>query len=130
MKRRLSIVVAVAGLLAASAGTAAAPAATTVDPGRIVQLLNQVSGVVRGDQSNCRKMGSEMKAFLAAHNREFAAFHRQSARWTAAQKLAYARRWGAQIHTAIRSIATGVVSCAVNGDVRAALTALSAVRPH
>ena len=130
MKLRLSIVFAVAGLLAASAGTTTAPAATAVDPGHIVQLLNRLSGVVKADQGNCQKMGADMKAFLAAHKGEFAAFHRESAKWSAAQKLVYARRWGAQVQTAIRNIASGIVSCAVNADVRSALTKLSAVKPH
>lgn len=130
MKPTLLIALVLVVLAACAARTTAASAAATVDPGRIVQLLDRLEGIVKADQGNCSKLASDMKAFIAAHNGDFTAFHRESARWSAAQKLVYAKRWGGQLEAAIRSIATGIVTCATNAQVRAALASLSSVKPH
>lgn len=130
MKPTLALALVLAVLAACSAGTTAASAAATVDPGRVVQLLDQLSGIVKSDQGGCSKLGADLKAFFAAHRGEFAAFHRESAKWSAAQKLAYARRFGPQVEAAVRSIAAGVVRCATNAQVRAALASLGSIKPH
>ena len=127
MKRVLALVV-VAFVVSPAFAQAkkAAPAASADDGARVVQLDEQLSGIVDADKNDCDKMAADLKTWVDKNGKEMQRLREEGMKRTPDQRAEFQKKYGARIQAATTRMNMGIGKCIQNPKVKDALSGLNA----
>ena len=134
MKRILAlatVLLAVSGF----AQTKAKPSITASKPGaddgaRVVQLDEQLSGIVDAGKNDCDKMAADLKAWVDKNGKEMQRLREEGMKRTPEQRAEFQKKYGARIQAATGRMNAGIGKCIQNGKVKDALSGLNPPPVH
>ncbi len=88
---------------------------------RAVALVERMANIIDADKSNCDKMGADLNKFADDTAAERAELKSYKDRLTPEQKAAFKAKYGERLKAAAAKIMGGMLPCATNEKVRAAM---------
>src|SRR5579863_16282 len=123
MKSAALIGVTVLALATATASTAKSTESPSAYASAYISLYNQIAGIVASDKGNCVKMATDLKSWGVSHKSEIDALSAEGPKLSKGSLLMVGLSIASQIASDAQKIATNVLACATNAQVRAALAA-------
>ncbi len=101
------------------------PKLSSDDGERVVQLDEQLAGIVDADKASCDKMAADIKAFAAKNGKEMQLLRNEGMKRSPDERAAFMKQYGARIHGAEAKMNAGITNCLQDPKVRAALSGLN-----